>query len=40
MEKRAFDPTSLEAKPYADWVATQEARPISLMKAAGLMAGK
>ena len=40
MEKGAFDTTSLEGKQYADWVAREEARHISLMKAAGFMAGR
>ena len=40
MEKGAFDLTSLEGKAYADWVAKEEARHVSLMKAAGFMAGK
>jgi len=40
MEKGAFNQTSLEGSAYADWVAKEEARHISLMKAAGFMAGK
>jgi len=40
MEKGAFNTTSLEGKPYADWVAKEEARHVGLMKAAGFMAGK
>jgi tripartite-type tricarboxylate transporter receptor subunit TctC len=40
MEKGAFDLTSLEGKAYADWVAKEEARHVSLMKAAGFIAGK
>ncbi|MGH8765950.1 MAG: Bug family tripartite tricarboxylate transporter substrate binding protein, partial [Burkholderiales bacterium] len=40
MAKGAFDTTSLEGKPYVDWVAKEEARHIALMKAAGFMAGK
>jgi len=40
MEKGAFDTTSLEGKPYADWVAKEEARHVALMKAAGFIAGK
>jgi tripartite-type tricarboxylate transporter receptor subunit TctC len=40
MEKGAFDLTSLEGKAYADWVAKEEARHVSLMEAAGFMAGK
>jgi putative tricarboxylic transport membrane protein len=39
MEKGAFNTTSLEGKPYADWVAKEEARHVALMKAAGFMAG-
>jgi len=38
MEKGAFDTTSLEGKAYADWVAKEEARHVSLMKAAGFIA--
>jgi tripartite-type tricarboxylate transporter receptor subunit TctC len=40
MEKGAFDQTSLEGKPYAEWVAKEEARHIKLMKAAGFVADK
>jgi putative tricarboxylic transport membrane protein len=40
MEKGAFNITSLEGQPYADWVAKEEARHVGLMKAAGFMAGK
>ena len=40
MEKGAFNQTSLEGKEYGDWVAKEEARHVSLMKAAGFMAGK
>jgi len=39
MEKGAFNTTSLEGKPYAEWVAKEEARHVQLMKAAGFMAG-
>jgi putative tricarboxylic transport membrane protein len=39
MEDGAFNTTSLKGKEYADWVAKEEARHISLMKAAGFMAG-
>jgi putative tricarboxylic transport membrane protein len=39
MEKGAFNQTSLEGKAYADWVATEEARHVALMKAAGFLAG-
>ena len=38
MEKGAFDTTSLEGKAYADWVAKEEARHVSLMKSAGFIA--
>jgi len=40
MEKGAFDTTSLEGKPYADWVAKAEAEHIALMKAAGFISGQ
>ena len=40
LAKGAFDTTSLEGQAYADWVAKEEARHVSLMKAAGFMAGK
>src|SRR5690349_17422313 len=40
MEQGAFNQTSLTGKEYADWVAKEEARHISLMKGAGFMAGK
>ena len=40
MEEGAFNTTALNGKEYADWVAREEARHISLMKAAGFMAGK
>jgi tripartite-type tricarboxylate transporter receptor subunit TctC len=40
MEEGAFNTTALVGKEYADWVAKEEARHISLMKAAGFMAGK
>jgi putative tricarboxylic transport membrane protein len=39
MEEGAFNTTALAGKEYADWVAREEARHISLMKAAGFMAG-
>jgi len=39
MEKGAFDTTSLEGKPYAEWVAKAEAEHVSLMKAAGFISG-
>ncbi len=38
MEKGAYNTTSLEGKAYADWVAKEEARHVSLMKKAGFMA--
>jgi tripartite-type tricarboxylate transporter receptor subunit TctC len=37
MEQGAFNQTSLEGKEYADWVASEETRHISLMKAAGFL---
>jgi putative tricarboxylic transport membrane protein len=40
MEKGAFNTTSLEGKEYADWVAKEEQRHISLMKAAGFISGQ
>jgi len=40
MEQGAFNTTSLEGKPYADWVAREEARHIALMKEAKFLAGK
>jgi putative tricarboxylic transport membrane protein len=40
MKTGAYNTTSLEGKEYADWVAKEEARHVSLMKAAGFMAGK
>jgi putative tricarboxylic transport membrane protein len=40
MEEGAFNRTALNGKQYADWVAKEEARHISLMKAAGFIAGK
>ncbi|HEX6691013.1 MAG TPA: tripartite tricarboxylate transporter substrate-binding protein [Burkholderiales bacterium] len=40
MEEGAFNTTTLKGKEYADWVAREEARHISLMKAAGFIAGK
>jgi tripartite-type tricarboxylate transporter receptor subunit TctC len=40
MEEGAFNKTALTGKEYADWVAKEEARHISLMKAAGFIAGK
>jgi putative tricarboxylic transport membrane protein len=39
MEEGAFNTTALNGQAYADWVAREEARHISLMKAAGFMAG-
>jgi putative tricarboxylic transport membrane protein len=40
MEEGAFNTTALSGKQYADWVAKEEARHQSLMKAAGFLAGK
>jgi len=40
MEEGAFNKTSLNGKPYADWVAKEEQRHVQLMKAAGFLAGK
>jgi putative tricarboxylic transport membrane protein len=40
MEEGAFNTTTLTGKQYADWVAKEEARHVSLMKAAGFIAGK
>jgi tripartite-type tricarboxylate transporter receptor subunit TctC len=40
MEEGAFNKTALTGKEYADWVAKEEQRHISLMKAAGFIAGK
>ncbi|OGA68702.1 MAG: tricarboxylate transporter [Betaproteobacteria bacterium RIFCSPLOWO2_12_FULL_68_20] len=40
MERGAFNQTRLKGKEYADWVAREEARHVSLMKAAGFIAGK
>jgi putative tricarboxylic transport membrane protein len=37
MEKGAYNTTSLEGKQYADWVAKEEERHVSLMKAAGFL---
>jgi hypothetical protein len=39
MEEGAFNTTALTGKEYADWVAKEEARHVSLMKAAGFIAG-
>jgi putative tricarboxylic transport membrane protein len=39
MEEGAFNRTTLTGKQYADWVAKEEARHVSLMKAAGFIAG-
>jgi putative tricarboxylic transport membrane protein len=39
MQQGAFNTTSLEGKEYADWVAREEARHVSLMKAANFIAG-
>ncbi|MBI1942473.1 MAG: tripartite tricarboxylate transporter substrate binding protein, partial [Betaproteobacteria bacterium] len=40
MERGAFNQTKLKGKEYADWVAREEARHLSLMKAAGFVAGR
>ena len=40
MESGAFNTTSLEGKEYADWVAKEEARHVSLMKAAKFIHGQ
>ena len=40
MEKGAFNQSVMRGKEYADWVAREEARHVSLMKAAGFMAGQ
>jgi putative tricarboxylic transport membrane protein len=40
MEQGAFNTTSLEGQEYADWVAREEARHVSLMKAAGFISGQ
>jgi tripartite-type tricarboxylate transporter receptor subunit TctC len=40
MEKGAFNTTSLEGKEYAEWVAKEEQRHVSLMKAAGFISGQ
>ena len=40
MEQGAFNTTSLEGNDYAQWVAKEEERHISLMKAAGFLAEK
>jgi len=40
MEQGAFNQTRLKGKEYVDWVAREEARHLSLMKAAGFIAGR
>ncbi|HWA37147.1 MAG TPA: tripartite tricarboxylate transporter substrate-binding protein [Burkholderiales bacterium] len=40
MQNGAFNTTSLEGKQYADWVAKEEARHVSLMKAAKFIHGQ
>jgi putative tricarboxylic transport membrane protein len=40
MEQGAFNRTTLTGKEYADWVAREEARHVSLMKSAGFIAGQ
>ncbi len=39
MEKGAFNQTALSGKEYADWVAKEEARHVTLMKGAGFISG-
>jgi putative tricarboxylic transport membrane protein len=39
MEQGAFNTTSLEGKEYADWVAKEEQRHVSLMREAKFLAG-
>jgi tripartite-type tricarboxylate transporter receptor subunit TctC len=38
MEKGAFNTSSMEGKQYADWVAREETRHVSLMREAGFLA--
>jgi putative tricarboxylic transport membrane protein len=40
MQNGAFNVTSLEGKQYVDWVAREEARHVSLMKAAKFIHGQ
>ena len=40
MEDGAFNLTALKGQEYANWVAKEEARHVSLMKAAGFIAGQ
>lgn len=40
MQDGAFNTTALKGKEYADWVAREEARHVSLMKGAGFIAGQ
>ncbi len=40
MERGAFNQTALSGKEYADWVAREEARHVSLMKGAGFIASQ
>jgi tripartite-type tricarboxylate transporter receptor subunit TctC len=40
MERGAFNQTALAGKEYADWVGREEARHVSLMRAAGFIAGQ
>ena len=40
MEQGAFNRTTLAGKEYTAWVAREEARHVSLMKAAGFIAGQ
>ncbi|HJS37313.1 MAG TPA: tripartite tricarboxylate transporter substrate-binding protein [Burkholderiales bacterium] len=40
MEEGAFNTSALKGQEYASWVAKEEARHVSLMKAAGFIAGR
>jgi tripartite-type tricarboxylate transporter receptor subunit TctC len=40
MEEGAFNTSALKGQEYASWVAREEARHVSLMKAAGFIAGR
>ncbi len=40
MEEGAFNTSALKGQEYANWVAKEEARHVSLMKAAGFIAGR
>jgi hypothetical protein len=37
MEEGAFNRTTLQGKPFANWVANEEQRHLQLMKAAGFL---